>query len=142
MRPTYVLLPMILALAAGPAAAASPQRVDEASVRTVETRWSEAFVGGNTAALDALLDPAYVSVSAKGSARSKAEIIAAAKGYAAQHPGQHADPLSATSTVQIFGTTALVRHHGAADTSMDLFAFEHGAWRAKYSQHTAIAPTT
>jgi hypothetical protein len=38
------------------------------------------------------------------------------------------------------GTTALVRHRGPADVSIDLFAFEGGHWRAKYSQHTAIAP--
>jgi hypothetical protein len=135
-------VPLVLALAigAGAAAAATAQHPDEAGVRAVESGWSEAFITGNAAALEALLDPAYVSVGANGKARPKAEIIALARSYAAQHPGQHADPLPATSTVQIMGTTALVRHHGTSDVSIDLFAFEHGQWRAKYSQHTAIAP--
>jgi len=129
-----------LLLSTGSAAAAPPQKLDEASVRAVETGWSEAFITGDAPALEALLDPAYVSVGATGKARPKAEIVAIAKTYAAQHPGQHADPLPASSTVQLMGTTALVRHHGASDVSIDLFAFEHGRWVAKYSQHTSIPP--
>jgi hypothetical protein len=129
---------VLLALAAAPSLAA--ERLDETGVRTAETRWSEAFVTGDGPTLEALLDRDYVSVGATGKSRAKDEIIAIAKAYAAKHPGEHAQPLPATSTVQLIGATALVRHHSASDVSIDLFSFENGRWRARYSQHTAIAP--
>jgi len=121
---------------------AAPARPTEASVRDVENRWSEAFVTGDAATLDALLDRAYVSVGTSGVARPKAEIISLAEQYAAKHPGTHATPLPATSTIRVIGNAALVVHHGAADTSVDVFHFDGGHWRAWYSQHTALAPAT
>lgn len=121
-------------------AAAPPQRLDEASVRAVETGWSEAVMTGDTATLDALLAPGYVSISATGAPHDKAALLKGATNYAAQHPGQHAKPLPASSTVELIGTTALVRHHGEKETSMDLFSFQSGRWLAIYSQHTTIAP--
>ena len=138
MKPIHFAGAALLALAAPPAFAT--ERLDEASVWAAETRWSEAFVTGDAAALEALLDRDYVSVGATGKPRPKAEIIALAKAYAEKHPGEHAQPLPATSTVQLIGVTALVRHHSPADISIDLFSFENGRWHARYSQHTAIAP--
>jgi hypothetical protein len=138
MKPIHLAFAALVALAASPALAA--ERLDEASVRAVENRWSEAFISGDAATLEALLDRDYVSVGATGKPRPKAEIIAIAMAYAAKHPGEHATPLPATSTVQLMGATALVRHHSPADVSIDLFSFEKGRWRARYSQHTAIAP--
>ncbi|HEY3951357.1 hypothetical protein, partial [Phenylobacterium sp.] len=88
------------------------------------------------------LDTAYVSVGAAGKDRTKGEIVSLAMNYAAQHPGEHASPLPASSTIKLVGDTALVRHHGDKDISMDLFVFVGGHWRALYSQHTAIAPAT
>jgi ketosteroid isomerase-like protein len=127
-------------LVSGAAQAAPADRLDEASVRAAENRWSEAFISGDAGALDALLHPDYVSVGATGKARPKAEIIAIAKAYAEKHPGEHAQPLAATSAVQLIGPTALVQHHAASEISVDLFSFEGGRWRARYSQHTPIAP--
>jgi hypothetical protein len=138
MKPAHYACAALLALAASPALAA--ERQDEASVRAAETRWNEAFVTGDAAALDALLDRDYVSVGTTGKPRPKAEIIDIARSYAAKHPGEHAPPVPATSTVQLMGATALVRHHSPTDVSIDLFSFEHGKWTARYSQHTAIAP--
>ena len=125
---------------AGAAQGAPADRLNEASVRAAENRWSEAFISGDAATLDALLHPAYVSVGSTGKARPKAEIIAIAKAYAEKHPGEHAQPLPATSTVQLIGPTALVQHQAASEVSIDLFSFEDGRWRARYSQHTPIAP--
>ena len=133
---------MLALIAFAAALATAPlQKMDEASVRAVENGWNAAFVTGDAAALDALLTPAYVSVGSNGAAHDKAAIIKAATTYAAQHPGQQATPMPASSTVELIGSTALVRHHGEKETSMDLFKFEGGHWRAVYSQHTAIAPT-
>jgi hypothetical protein len=138
-RSAFILAAALFAAATAVQAAPAEHR-DEASVRTVENRWSEAFMTGDSTFLDDLLDPAYVSVGQTGVAHAKADIIAMAKKYAAKNPGQHANPMPATSTIELMGTTALVRHHGSADVSIDLFAFESGHWRAKYSQHTALAP--
>ncbi len=133
------LLLATLALApAATQAAPAPQR-DEAGVRAAETAWSEAVLTGDVSALEALLDPDYVTVNAKGVARSKQDVIDFAKTYSAAHPGAHAKPLPPTSTVELIGTTALVRHRQPTETSMDLLYFKDGRWRAHYSQHTAIA---
>jgi hypothetical protein len=123
---------------------AAPERPveqpDEAGVVTVENRWSEAFVTGDAATLDTILDPDYVSVGTSGAARPKAEIISLAAEYATKNPGAHGTPLPPTSVVSIIGNAALVVHHGATDTSVDVFHFDGGHWRAWYSQHTALPP--
>ena len=126
---------VLLALAAGPVRA---EDADTAAGRAAENRWSEAFVSGDARALEALLAPDYVSVSATGTDRSKAEVIALAVKYAAAHPGQHADPMPASSTIQVRGDAAVVRHHGGADVSVDVFYRDGAGWRAWYSQHTAL----
>jgi hypothetical protein len=133
-----VVLPLGLTLAS-PAAARDEPRT-EAGVRQVEDAWSEAFITGDAAALEALLDPAYVSVNPVGVARPKAQIIGFAKDYAAKHPGEHAKPLAATSTVRVVGNTALVVHNAPGSYSMDLFYYQGGRWRAWYSQHAAAPP--
>ena len=112
----------------------------EAGVRHAEDLWSEAFITGDAAALDALLDPAYVSVNPVGVARPKAQIVQFARDYAAKHPGEHAKPLAGTSTIRVVGKTALVQHNAPGGFSMDLFYYENGRWRAWYSQHAAARP--
>ena len=131
---------MLFLSAVAGARAAPIEQIDEASVRAIETRWSEAFITGDAAVLDALLDPSYVSIGTNGKARPKTEIIAIATSYAAKHPGQHAEPLPASSTVELIGNAAVVRHRSDNDVSIDIFSYEGNQWRARYSQHTAIAP--
>lgn len=111
----------------------------EAGVRDAENRWSEAFITGDAATLDALLDSDYVSTGATGKPRAKAEIIALASGYAKSHPGQHGQPLPATSTIRVIGNAAVVQHHNPGETSVDVFYFRDGQWCAWYSQHTKVA---
>ena len=118
-------------------AAAEP---DSADVRDAENRWSEAFMTGDTAMLDALLDEAYVSVSATGQARHKSEILQLARDFAAGHPGSHAQPLAPASTIRVIGDAAVVQHQSDADSSVDVFYFRDGRWHAWYSQHTARKP--
>jgi hypothetical protein len=125
-------------LLAGAAHAATTQP-DEAGVRDAENRWSEAFVSGDAATLDALLDSDYVSVNAAGKPRAKAEILQLARDFATAHPGQHGQPLPATSTIRVIGDAAVVQHRGTQDTSVDVFYFRDGRWRAWYSQHSALA---
>lgn len=117
--------------------AALAEPANEAAIRQAEARWSEAFITGDTAALGALLDPAYVSISASGRVRQKAEIIALARAYAAEHPGEHALPLAASSQVRVMGKSALVLHRSPNEVSVDVFHHDGQNWRAWYSQHTA-----
>ncbi|GAB3347274.1 nuclear transport factor 2 family protein [Lysobacter tyrosinilyticus] len=111
---------------------------DSAGVREAENRWSEAFITGDTAALAVLLDADYVSVSTTGHARTKAEILQLASNYAKAHPGDHAKPLSPTSTIRVIGNSAVVQHHGDTDRSVDVFYFRDGRWHAWYSQHSKL----
>ena len=111
---------------------------DEAGVRDAENRWSEAFMSGDAATLDALLDADYVSTGANGKARDKAQIIKLALDYATAHPGQHASPLAPTSTIRVVGNAAVVQHRNSTDTSVDVFYFRDGRWHAWYSQHTRL----
>jgi len=111
---------------------------DESGVREAENRWSEAFMRGDAATLDALLDADYVSTNASGTARPKAQIIELAVAYASAHPGQHATPLASTSTIRVIGNAAVVQHHGGGEASVDVFYYRDGRWHAWYSQHTRI----
>jgi hypothetical protein len=131
----------LIAFASGNGLAAVPgSDPGEAGVREVENGWSKAFVTGDTGYLEALLDPAYVSVGSHGDARSKADIIALAGRYAAEHPGSQATPLPPTSKIEIKGSTAIVVHHNDTDISIDVFYYAADRWRAWYSQHTFITP--
>ena len=133
-----LLIPVSICLLAAQAATAAEKIADEAGVRDAEDRWSEAFVSGDTATLEALLDADYVSTGATGKPRSKAQIIALASTYATAHPGEHAKPLPATSTIRVIGNAAVVQHHNASELSVDVFYFRDGQWHAWYSQHTRI----
>ncbi|HJU26205.1 MAG TPA: nuclear transport factor 2 family protein [Rhodanobacteraceae bacterium] len=135
MKLTVLMSAGALALAATHPAVAA----DDSGVRGAENRWSEAYVTGDAATLDDLLDADYVSVNAKGKPRPKAEIIQAAKEYATAHPGQHANPLPPTSTIHVIGDAAVVQHHAPQENSVDVFYFRDGKWHAWYSQHTRVA---
>jgi Domain of unknown function (DUF4440) len=140
MKALALSVVLSIALASGSVLAANPAAdPGEAGVRDVENGWSKAFVAGDAAYLDALLDPSYVSVGTKGTPRSKAEIIGLARAYAAQHPGTQPTPLPPTSTIAVKGTAAVVTHHGDSETSVDVFYYADGHWTAWYSQHTPIS---
>ena len=111
---------------------------DAAGVRDAENQWSEAFITGDSATLDALLDADYVSTGTNGKARTKADIIRIAETYAKAHPGEHAKPMPPTSTIRVIGDAAVVQHHNSSDTSVDVFYFSAGRWHAWYSQHTKL----
>lgn len=133
-----LLIPLSMFLTVAQPATAAEKIADEAGVRGAENRWSEAFVSGDVTTLETLLDADYVSTGATGKPRSKAQIIELASTYAKAHPGEHAKPLPTTSTIRVIGDAAVVQHHNASDTSVDVFYFRDGRWYAWYSQHTKI----
>jgi hypothetical protein len=120
------------------------QSADAQSVEKTEHAWTEAFLHGGTAYLGCLLAPDYVSVSAKGVVRDRETII----GFARKNQGKTTPlPNVPEPEIQIYGNTAVVRSDSPAAPdgkypamySSDIFAFQNGAWRAVYSQHTAKA---
>jgi uncharacterized protein DUF4440 len=144
-----VVLPVALCLGALPALGQNCKNVlgqqspDAASIQKVEHGWTDAFLHGGTEYLECLLVPDYVSVSGKGVARDRAAIIEMARKNAGKNTPM---PNLPPPNVQIYGNTAVVESHSAADPdgkypamySSDVFAFQDGAWQAVYSQHTNI----
>ena len=88
-----LLFTSLVSLAGASSAATTAPDAD--SLRAVETRWSEAFVTGDVATLDALLDADYVSVNASGKPRTKAEILQLAHAFAQTHSRCRRPPRSA-----------------------------------------------
>jgi Domain of unknown function (DUF4440) len=122
-----------------PVFAFAADEVDEttmtvAGVRAVEDHWTQAFLSGDSAYLDALLDPQYVSVGQTGRARPRAEIIELSKKIAAtprKDPVPHSDV-----AIVVHGNAAIAMASSDTDTSLDVFYYEGGRWHAWYSQHT------
>jgi len=139
MKKPAFLIPLAMTLIVARAAAGASASADAAGVRAAENLWSEAFITGDTATLEGLLDPHYISTGATGKLRSKDQIIALANAYAKAHPGEHAKPLPPTSTIRVIGNAAVVQHQNPGDTSVDVFYFRDGRWHAWYSQHTKIS---
>jgi hypothetical protein len=134
------MTPAVLAAAVLAAAAqTSEHQKTPAGVQATEDHWSEAFASGDEAFLSALLDPAYVSVNRAGRPRPRADIIALSKKVAAMPRQAYA---RTPPHIEVRGDTAVVRFQGRDETSVDVFYWRGGAWRALYSQHTGLAAGT
>jgi hypothetical protein len=107
-------------------------------VRAVEAHWQKAFLGGDAAYLETLLDPAYVSVGHAGNARPKAEIIALAKRIAEKKMSPQ--PPDHPAQIVVRDNAAIVTDSTSGDTSVDVFYYADGRWHAWYSQHTPVQP--
>lgn len=144
MKP-FIFAVLLFAMPAAAFADNAESQMNEAGVAAVEKHWGDAFTGGDGAYLGTLLDDDYISVSGKGVARTKADIIALAQQIAAKNKATPPAPSSApaqksVSKTTIHGTTAIVTSTGFGQMSVDVFHYENGAWHAWYSQHTMIAP--
>jgi len=133
-------LMVVLLAAAGPAFAADAPETERSveGVRAVEAHWQKAFLGGDAAYLDTLLDPAYVSVGHAGNARPKAEIIALSKKVAEKK--MTPQPPDHPANIVVRDNAAVVSDSGSGDTSVDVFYYADGRWHAWYSQHTPVQP--
>ena len=118
------------------------QSPDAASLKRVEDRWNEAFMRGGTEYLECLLAPQYVSVSPAGVHDRAWELEHAGKNKGSSAP----IPDVPGMTFEIYGNTGVMRlfkpasadGKQAAQYMADIFAFQDGAWRAVYSQHTPV----
>ena len=146
-----------------PLPSAARQRVDTAAVALVEQDWGKAFMSGDTASLDCLLAPDYVSVSEAAVPRDKATILALALGHrrasahgtpvkpaATQAGSPSSKPVRLTAYTHLVGTTAVVTGgmrsvdstgRAIVTRASDVFSYKDGRWIAVYSQHSrAPAP--
>jgi hypothetical protein len=137
---TAALAAMMFAPSVAMADDVSPEtQMNEAGIQAVEAHWVRAFVTGDAAYLNTLLDAGYVSVNTKGVPRPKADIIALAKSIAAKGP-QTIPPPSPNMKIAVHGDAAIVTDAGFGQVSVDVFHYANGAWHAWYSQHTSVAP--
>ena len=146
MRLAVVLL---LSLSAAPLFAQNcstvlgKQSPDAASLRHVEAEWNRAFTQGDANYLQCLLSADYASVSPKGVHGKDWELEHARK----NHGSTAAVPTVPGETYEVHGATGIMRllKPASADSKFpaqymaDVFAFQDGAWRAVYSQHTDVA---
>lgn len=142
IRSFAVTILAFAAFVAGSARAAVTEPATAEGVRHAEDLWSQATIAGDVATLEALLAPDYVSVNTQAKPRPRAEILESAKTFPQRYPDVKFTPLPPTSTIQIEGRAAVVRHNGATDRSVDVFYYDGQRWRAWYSQHTALPKPT
>ncbi|HJT96949.1 MAG TPA: hypothetical protein VJ696_01425 [Rhodanobacteraceae bacterium] len=138
MSKTCLMIGLLVAL--GPAHAADAPETERSveGVRAVEAHWQRAFLGGDAAYLETLLDPAYVSVGHAGSARPKSEIIALSKKVSEKK--MTPQPPAHPATIVVRDNAAVVTDSAGGDTSVDVFYYAGGRWHAWYSQHTPVQP--
>ena len=130
----------VLIAATAPAYAADSPETERSveGVRAVEAHWQKAFLSGDAAYLETLLDPQYVSVGHAGNARPKAEIIALSKKVAEKN--MTPQPPEHPARIVVRDNAAVVTDSASGDTSVDVFYYADGRWHAWYSQHTPVAP--
>jgi len=114
-----------------------------AAVLQVEARWIHAIDTRDAKTLAQILAPNFVHVNYRGAVQHRDDALAAVKA-----PKPFTQRLSG-ETVQFAGNVAIV--HGINSVSQgghvvlrlrfsDVFANEHGRWKAISAQETAIAP--
>jgi hypothetical protein len=138
MSKTFLTIALLAAAGSAHAADAPETARSVEGVRAVEAHWQKAFLSGDAAYLDALLDPAYVSVGHAGNARPKAEIIALSKTVAEKKVSPQ--PPDHPARIIVRDNAAVVTDSAGGDTSVDVFYYADGRWHAWYSQHTPVSP--
>jgi hypothetical protein len=138
MSKTCLIAVLLAAFSPAYAAGAPETERSVEGVRAVEAHWQKAFLGGDAAYLEALLDPAYVSVGQAGNARPKAEIVALSKKIAEKK--MTPQPPDHEAKIVVRDNAAVVTDTASGDTSVDVFYYEGGRWHAWYSQHTPVTP--
>lgn len=115
------------------------QRMDAASVRSVDSAWSAAYLRGDTTFLRCLLAPDYRGFNRAGVlADASAEIAKAVR------RGRTDTPLGAfpKAEVQVHGNTGVVGGLVKDKRWTDVYVFENGSWHAILSVDQALPGST
>lgn len=152
-RATLTLLSPALfstVLLSAPTLAAPPAAQTADAVVALDKAWLDAEVRGDGDFLDHLLLDGYVSVGTDGTVTPKARLVDGARkrGASAERAAlvkqwQAAHPTR--GDVAMFGDTAILSWVSTSPataehvSSVDIFVYRGGEWRAIYSQHSSAA---
>lgn len=151
LLPLFLAVALVASLAFAQAKGQKPKTAvpgqrAEREVINLENEWTNAYLHADTAALERIEAPRFVSTDMDGSLTGKAQDIAEVKSGA--YKLQSFTPKS--MKVHLFGDTAVVTYHGVqkgtskgVDTSgtyaiTDVFVRRGGRWQAVASQFTKL----
>lgn len=119
---------------------------DEAALKALEEKWDAANLKGDAAALGAILADTFISTSAEGKVRTKAEVLAELKAGAIKYQTSKVDDMK----VFLYGDAAVVngkwtgkfvlkgKPTDTVERFTDTYIRQNGQWRAVASQGSAI----
>ena len=119
---------------------------DEAALKAIEEKWDVANMKGDTATLTAIFADTFISTSAEGKTRTKAEVLAQVKSGDIKYETSKVDDMK----VYLYGDTAVVNGRWKAkfvekgkpvDTSerfTDTYVRQNGQWKCVASQGSTI----
>jgi len=123
-----------------------PAGGDEAALKALEEKWDAANLKGDAAALGAILADTFISTSAEGKVRTKAEVLAELKAGAIKYQTSKVDDMK----VFLYGDAAVVngkwtgkfvlkgKPTDTVERFTDTYIRQNGQWRAVASQGSAI----
>ena len=119
---------------------------DEAALKALEEKWDAANLKGDAAALGAILADTFISTSAEGKVRTKAEVLAELKAGTIKYQTAKVDDMK----VYLYGDAAVVNGRwtgkfvlkgkltDTVERFTDTYIRQNGQWRAVASQGSAI----
>ncbi|HUS05855.1 MAG TPA: nuclear transport factor 2 family protein [Bryobacteraceae bacterium] len=119
---------------------------DEAALKALEEKWDAASLKGDTAALGTIFADGFISTSAEGKVRTKAEMLAQIKSGDVKYQMSKVDDLK----VLVYGDAAVVngrwkgkfvekgKNVDTTERFTDTFVRQNGQWRCVASQGSTI----
>ncbi|HLZ40907.1 MAG TPA: nuclear transport factor 2 family protein [Candidatus Sulfotelmatobacter sp.] len=139
MRRIYLLIVFGLAVAIGSAAQDTDAAI-KSKIIALEQLWNQAYKGGDTKALESILDNGIVLVNDDGSVQTKNEFLASMKASGSQTASQEQQVSPESLNVHLFGTTAIAtgvmrvkgveggRAYTRRERFVDTWVYKGGTW--------------
>jgi len=146
VKKTVYLIFGLLMMCTGALAQAKPAGGDEAAIRALEEKWDAANLKGDATALGAILADTFISTSAEGKVRTKAEILSELKTGAIKYQTSKVEDMK----VYLYGDAAVVNGKwtgkfvlkgktvDTVERFTDTYIRQNGQWRAVASQGSVI----
>ena len=119
---------------------------DEAALKALEEKWDAASVKGDTAALSAIFADTFISTTAEGQVRTKAEMLAEIKSGEIKYQTSKVDDMK----IFVYGDAAVVNGRWTGrfiekgktvetvERFTDTYVRQNGQWRCVASQGSTI----
>jgi len=135
---------MVLGVAVAQQKSATPSG-EEAELKALEQKWNDAYLKGDSTALDAILAETFISTDAEGKVSTKAETLAHLKSGQTKYQTSQVDDMK----VSVYGDTAVVNGRwkgkfvekrkpvNGTERFTDTYVRQNGQWRcvASHSSH-------